>query len=65
MQLHKKRGKILYYVLHSPVQTRFLQSPFLKSWKTRFLYSCHMNEMTHNMFAVTSFKNLTEISKSY
>ncbi len=24
---------------NSPVQTRFLHSPFLKSWNTRFLYS--------------------------
>lgn len=24
---------------NSPVQTRFLHRPFLKSWKTRFLYS--------------------------
>lgn len=31
--------QIRWYV---PVQTRFLHRPFLKSWNTRFLYSCEI-----------------------
>lgn len=54
-----------------PVQTRFLHRPFLKSWNTRFLYSCNIPThafifhwtVTNNMLLLTV--NMTDCCQSW
>lgn len=45
-RFHDWRHSLDLRRFYSPVQTRFLQRPFLKSWNTRFRCSCGAAEQT-------------------